>query len=291
MIEGCRLSSRTRLLVVATATAVAGSALGWWWFRAAVRSGPVFSEHTRAVAEQAARTLAELQAFEPMSDPTAVRRCFDAADIHGPSEITSRDLDGVRDVAADFVTSRLARGASPAAYAQKRLQTGYRLNSDEVLDRVWEVNKLFALRENREPPGDRIESFKILARNDLDQAGAANRPVRIASDGKGVIVMFGELERSNPVFEQIEGYFPREVWHGAVSTTHLPFFVPPASREEILAEHGKARYCRVGFIVESEGGQRYPMVLTLVLDPKRSEWFILHVNVNNTTSTPPLMLH
>lgn len=285
------MGSRSRLTVVATITAVAGSSLGWWWFRAPPPPSALLSERTRVVAEQAARTLAELRGFTPMTDTAAVRRCFDAADVHGPSETTARDLDAVRAAAADFVTSRLAPGASPADYAQRHLGAGYRLNSDEVLDRVWEVDKLFSHRENRDPPGDRIESFKVLARNDLDQAGAANRPARVASDGKGVIVAFGELVRSNPMFDQIEGYFPREVWHGAVSTTHLPFFVPPTSTDDILAKHGKARYCRVGFIVENEGGQRYPMVLTMVLDPTRSEWFIVHVNVNNTTATVPLMLH
>lgn len=283
--------TRHRRIFVPLIIVLAGATAGWMFF---VRSPSAGTSSSRAFPRHvggADRTFEVLGSFVDIGDAAAVTQALEAADLRGEVEFGAEDLRAVRSAAAEFLELRLARGASAAAYSQNRLRAGYRCSSDTVLDQVWEVRKMYELRRKSVSPKDRVALFNELASDDLDERGSGKRPVRMASDGRGIVIQFGEMRASNPVLDSVAGYFPAEVWRGEVSNTHLPFFAPPTDLATLLRRNGRVRYCRLGFIVENGAGERYPMVLTMIYDPGCSSWFLQHLNTYNSDVEAPLILH
>lgn len=270
------------------------------------RSGVLTAGRDRANAEQAAREAREQgqRAFSSldMIDLTTAN----AADISRTLRLAQLERDAVvipavsdanaarlLELCGQLIYHRFVQ-PSPDEYARWRSGLGYRFPDSDTA-RQLHVEIEYPILLGREFPGyDEPEQlFKDLWTAAFAFRGGRSRPVGLSSEAAGLVVSFGEMraDDSGPGWVETSGELGREVWEGRWAGGHRIWWKDPyGGLIGMLSRHGTVRLGAVAFVLEYNGGERYPMRVVFFQEPTSRTWWISHVQVMNAPPGRLVML-
>jgi len=281
-------SSRRRWVVVVLALC---AVLAWVLYRGHLLEAPNrVPAELSALRSNDAATRHDSYAEVPtvalsQASPEMLAAGWGDADVRGSLKDQRASTAALLQDAAEFVRLRfIARDFD--AYVAWRTGHGFRWKTLDSLEKTWTVVSdypaVFGVPAPRDADIPRfMRDYWSIA---LDRTGGMNNPARIATHSPGVVVRLAHATSRNAARSLLDGSLGTTLWHGPSSATMRSWFVPPTSRQKLIAEHGGVDAAEIGLILEFADGSRRPLQLGYFFDPVPSKWMLEHVNMNNTNA-------
>jgi hypothetical protein len=122
----------------------------------------------------------------------------------------------------------------------------------------------------------------------LDYGDGFNRPIGVAKDAKGLLIVFGVLHNIADQRPLLDGQLSSDVWHGRGGGAMRMWFAPSRTLAEIIAQEGHAVIAHAGMVLAYKDGSRRPLVLTLSWNRDSRRWEIQAATVYNFPPGSPL---
>lgn len=204
-----------------------------------------------------------------------------AAAPRAPEESESRDV--LLEKVADLVYYHFVQG-SPATYRAWRESQGYRFKDAESMRRE-SIDRDYEHWFDEPYPGNGrlVDVFDRLWTATLSVRDERSRPVAMATDGAGVAMSFGVLdreERNAP--PTLSGALPSRVWEGRrqAALGRIWWTDPNGGIHRERQHRASVPIAVVGVVLEMKAGDRYPLSFTFYQDAAGS-WWLWRVNVHN----------
>lgn len=252
----------------------------------------------REAREQGQRAFRSLDTIDLATADAAniadtLRRAQVQPDLATTPAVSDTDAARLLELCGDLIYHRFVQ-PSPEAYARWRSGRGYRFLDSEAV-RQLHVEIEYPILLGRPFPGYE-QPEQIFA--DLWSAAFAfrdgrSRPVGLVSEAAGLVVSFGRMsaDGTGPGWVETTGELGREVWEGRWAGGHRIWWKDPyGGIDGVLKRHGTVRLGAVAFVLEYEGGERYPMRVVFFQEPASRTWWISHVQVMNTAPDRLVML-
>lgn len=272
------IGSRARTFaVIAVAVCVA---TGAWLIPPRKRAGG--SADSVAVGRRVFENLSVV----PIADAAAVRGATGRSELHAAKDLTTGQVESLRDLVAEFISIRFGN-RSATEYAAWRLDHGMVRRTVEEMRRSGDLGA--AWRHYFGAPAPKDQSVEVMFERCFDAGNAlddgARTPVGIANGAPGVVIATAVTTATNPAVPILEGTWGPQVWVGRIVTNGIGWFRPARPIEAVLERHKRATLATVGAVMEFPDKTRLPMVFGCFWDPEAGKWTLYSIGMTNHAET------
>lgn len=257
------------------------AAVTWWrgWLE------PDRDMRNRAAQLQDARSFARSLEVSLVSESSRVVSALVQAPVMNAETVTPAQHESLIQEVASFLHYRFGQ-RSPHAYGQWRRSTGYRLRDLAILKEPWGIERHhesyfgepFPTEPDLDELYDRYNEAAFFYRGKMDTVSMSIEP-------KGLAVVYGSMSAAAPMQPQVSnGLIPDEFWKTGATFTKRRWWNLRTEHQQLLKEAGKTHCAVVGVFMEFGDGERMPMTMTFLWDPKIRQWALYWLSFTNTTA-------